>query len=148
MKILIIVSMLLVLYATLAYAGGLSTTFGEVKLEGLEIGQEYSMEKEAQFPLEVENTSDQVLELKIEALLPEESNLKKGFEPIPDIAWIRLEKDKFTLKPGEKAKTDVIISIPDNKEYSGKSYQVYLWSHTVGRGLGVGLRSRLLFTIG
>lgn len=129
------------------YAGGLTTTFGEVKVENLKIGKQYSLEETAEFPLIVQNTSDQEIELKVEVLYPKEKELKKDFAPIPDTSWISLEKDHFILAPGEEAKTDVIINIPDDKEYQGRKYQVYLWSHTIGRSLGVGLKSRLLFTV-
>lgn len=140
-------SMIILCLSTPLYAGGLSTTFGEVKVENLKIGKEYSLEEVAKFPLIVNNTSDEVLELKVEVLYPKPKELKEDFEPIPDISWITLEKEEFTLKPQEEAKTDVIIRIPDDKKYLGKRYQVYIWSHTVGRSLGVGLKSRLLFTI-
>jgi hypothetical protein len=139
--------MLILCVSSPLYAGGLSTTFGEVKLENLKIGEEYSMEEAAEFPLVVQNTSDEQLAIKVEILYPKKEELKEGFEPIPDISWISLEKEQFSLKPQEGAKTDVIIKIPNDKKYLGKKYQVYLWSHTVGRSLGVGLKSRLLFTI-
>jgi len=129
------------------FAGGLSTSFGEVKVANLKIGQEHSMEETADFPLVVCNTSDEVIELKMEALYPKDAELKDGYQPIPDINWIVLEQDYFVLDPGDEAKTDVIIKIPDDNVLSGRKYQVYLWSHTIGRSLGVGLKSRLLFTV-
>ena len=138
--------MLFCLSASL-YAGGLSTTFGEVKVEGLKIGGDYSMEKTAKFPLVVQNTSDRELELKIEVLYPKETELKSGYQIIPDKSWISLKEDYFKLSPGQEAKTDVLIKIPDDQNLLGKKYQVYLWSHTIGRSLGIGLKSRLLFSI-
>jgi len=128
-------------------AGGLSTTFGEVKIENLKIGGEYSLEEVAEFPLIVQNTSDQEIELKIEVLYPKEAELKEGYQIIPDTSWISLRQDYFKLNPDQEAKTDVIIKIPDNENLLGEKYQAYLWSHTIGRSLGVGLKSRLLFTI-
>ena len=86
--------------------------------------------------------------LKMELLFPEASELKEGFEAIPDLGWIKLDKAEFTgIKPGEAATTDVIISIPDDRQYQGKKYQVFIWSHTVGRSIGVGLKSKLLISI-
>lgn len=138
---------LLLCLSSSLYGEGLSTTFGEVKLENLEIGKAHSMEELGAFPLIVENTSEGEIELKVEALYPKEGELKRGFEPIPDISWVDLERDYFILGPGEEAKTDVAINIPDEETLLGRKYQVYLWSHTVGRSLGVGLKSRLLFTV-
>lgn len=140
-------SALLLALSSTVYAGGLTTTFGEVTVENLRIGEEHSMEKIAEFPLVVQNTSNQEIELKVEVLYPKEGELKTGFAPIPDISWVTLECDHFILGPEEDAKTDVIINIPEDKEYLGAKFQVYLWSHTIGRSLGVGLKSRLLFTV-
>ena len=129
-------------------AAGLSTGFSEVILENLELGKVYSTKEVAGLPLVVVNTGDEAVDLKIELLLPQESELKEGFEPIPDLGWIKLEKTEFkNIKPDEAATTDVIITIPDDEQYLGKKYQVFIWSHTVGKRVGVGLKSKLLFTI-
>ena len=146
-RVCLFLSALLLCVSTPLYAGGLSTAFGELKVKDLKIGQEYSLEETADFPLIVKNTSDEVLELKVEVLYPKPKELKKGYQSIPDTSWITLGKTHFILKPEEEAKTDVIIKIPDDKKYLGKKFQVYLWSRTIGRSLGVGLKSRLLFTI-
>lgn len=129
-------------------AAGLSTGFSEVMLENLELGKVYSTKEVAGLPLAVVNTGDEAVDLKIELLLPQESELKEGFEPIPDLSWVKLEAIEFKgVEPQDAATTDVIISIPDDKKYQGKKYQVFIWSHTVGRMIGVGLKSKLLFTI-
>lgn len=130
-----------------AFAGGLSTTFGEVLVEDLPIGSAYSLEKEAKIPLIITNTSQKKINLKIEILSPQADELKKGFAAIPEISWIELTKKEFVIEPGEAAKTDVIVSIPNDEQYLSKKYQVFIWSHTVGKAIGVGLKSKLLFTI-
>lgn len=129
-------------------AAGLSTGFSEVTLENLEIGKTYSTKEVAGLPLIVVNTGKEAVDLKIEILLPATSELKEGFEPIPDISWIELEKTEFkNIKPNDSAQTDVLISIPDEPQYQGKRYQVFIWSHTVGRMIGAGLKSKLLLLI-
>ncbi|OGW82845.1 MAG: hypothetical protein A2987_02030 [Omnitrophica bacterium RIFCSPLOWO2_01_FULL_45_10] len=131
-----------------ANAAGLSTGFSEVKIENLEIGKSYSTKETVGLPLVVVNTGDEPVDLKMELLLPQESELKEGFEPIPDLSWIRLERTEFKeIEPNEHATSDVIISIPPDPRYQGKKYQVFIWSHTVGGRIGVGLKSKLLFTI-
>lgn len=130
-----------------SFAGGLTTGFGEVLVENLSLGKAYSMKKEAKFPLIITNTSNQKVDLKIELLLPQEGELKPGFKAIPDFNWIRLEQKEFVIEPNYSAKTDVFINIPNEQQYLGKKYQVFIWSHTVGKAIGVGLKSKLLFTI-
>ena len=128
-------------------AGSVSTGFTQVVLEELEPGKTYSTTEERGIPLDVANETEASLRIKIDILQPKGQELIEGYEPIPDISWITLEKNEFKLEPGGVGITDVKISIPDDKEYRGKKYQVYLFSYTTGRAVGVGLRSRLLFTI-
>ncbi|MFH1777381.1 MAG: hypothetical protein ABH952_07485 [Candidatus Omnitrophota bacterium] len=144
MKKLVIGLIVSLFMAQFAFAGGLNTTFGEVLVENLRLGEPYSMEKEAKVPLIINNTSGYKVDLKIDVLAPEESELKEGYEPIPDINWIEITEKEFIIEPDKSIKTDVIITIPDDKKYLGKKYQVWIWSHTLGRSIGVGLKSRLL----
>lgn len=129
-------------------AAGLSTGFSEVTLENLEIGKSYSTKEVAKLPLVVVNTGNEPIDLKIELLMPQSEELKEGFQAIPDLGWIKLEQTDFReIQPNEAATCDVIISIPGEAQYQGKKYQLFIWSHTVGRRIGVGLKSKLLFSI-
>lgn len=116
-------------------------------LENIPIGAEYSMRKDAKFPLVIENNSDSVVELKIEVLSPQADEVQKGYEPIPDIGWVRLEKDLFLIAPNGNAETDVVIRVPDREEYCGRKFHVFISSWTVGRSLGLGIKSKLLFGV-
>ncbi len=131
---------------------GLSTSFAEVILENLEIGKSYTTKNVARIPLRVLNRGTGAINLKVDVVVPNPGDLKEGCEPIPDASWISFEKDYFpNLKGKETAVTDVIITIPREKKYRGKRYQVYLWSHTIsgkgGTSIAVGLNSRLIFSI-
>lgn len=140
----------LVLVPQFTEAGaGLRTQAGEVVIENLKIGQTYNTRELVDLPLRVINTGDETVDLKIELYIPLENEIRRGYEPIPDISWVKLSKDFFTVGPGESAVADVIISIPDDEEYFNKRYQFNVWSHTVGSGkfIALGLDSRFLFTI-
>lgn len=133
-----------------AKAGGLSTQLGEVVVENLKVGQTYNLKDLANLSLIVTNTSDYKVNLKMEVLIPEPSELRNNSEPIPDLSWIKVTKDFFELSPQKKAVSDIIIYIPDNEEYFGKKYQAMIWSHTVGEKglvLAYGLKSRVIFTV-
>jgi hypothetical protein len=107
------------------------------------------MKEVANFPLQVKNEGNRKTELEIEPVFPDKKHLREGFEPIPDLTWVSVEKKHFVLKPFETAVTDIIISIPDEKQNFGKKYQVNFWSHTVGgKGFVIasGLESVLLIT--
>jgi len=93
------------------------------------------------------NRGKNPIKLRMEVLVPSLSELKEGYEPIPDASWVELEKDYFFVEPSKYAVTDIIITVPNDKKYLGKKYQVYIWSQTVGGGqlpIALGLKSRLL----
>jgi len=148
-------SIVLVLSFTLCFmacskleASGLKTTFGEVKIEDLQTGKASSIKEASGLLLEVINTGHEPIDLKMEVILPENSELKQGYEAIPDISWLKLDKTEFkAVKPNESAITDIVISVPNDEVYSGKNYQVFIWSHSTGKGVGVGLKSKLLLSI-
>lgn len=146
-----IVTALLVTLCALSpslWAKGLSTGFSELIIEDLGLGKTYSTKEVANLPLVVVNTGDEPVDLVMEPLIPDASELKEGYEPIPDLGWIKLEETEFKdIQPKEAAVTDVMISIPADDIYRGKRYQVFIWSHTIGTKIGVGLKSKLLFTI-
>lgn len=148
MRIIILTLLLLCIFYSFLYAAGLSTSFSEVILENLEIGKTYSTEKTANLPLEVVNTGKQPVDLTIEILVPQPQELKENYEPIPDVSWIKVKKADFKNIPANaSAITDVLVSIPNDTEYQGKNYQVYVWAHTVGKAIGIGLKSRLLIKV-
>ena len=132
--------------AICSYAGGLSTTFVQAKVENLEPGKEYSI-TDLTKSLVIKNTTSKITtDIEISPENAKEYNLIDGYEPLPDISWIKVKKSYFKdVGPGEKVETEVTISIPDNKAYYGKKYQAYLYSHTAGKGtFRMGLMSRLL----
>jgi len=133
-----------------SYAGGISTDFTEVVIRNLSIGKNYAIGQKVGRQLRVRNKGENLIELKMEVLVPSKSELKEGYEPIPDASWIELGKDYFSIEPSKFAVTDIIITVPLDKKYLGKKYQAYIWSHTVGKGnlpIALGLKSRLLLEI-
>lgn len=135
--------------ASCVYAGGLSSYFVEVKLENLVPGKTYSIKQEKNQALVIKNTTDDMtVDIGVEPEKPVDYNLVKGYEPIPDLSWIKIEKNFFKeVKPQQTIESDITINVPRNKKYYGKKYQVYIYSHTAGQGtFRVGLMSRILFT--
>lgn len=143
--------LLLLFYVNSTYAGGLRTQLGEVVVENLQVGQTYSLSNLANLSLRVTNTSEYPVVLRMDVLIPGESELKFGAGPIPDLSWIALSCDSFNLGIAEEAASDIVITIPDEDRYLGKSFQFMVWSHTVpgsegGMFLATGLKSRVIFT--
>lgn len=136
------------LCASVAEAAGLSTEFGEVHLKDLAIGRRYTFKELVGNLFRVENTGlTEPVQLRVEIQIPQPSELKPGFEAIPEASWLTLERSEFTLAPQEEAVTNLILVIPEDPALEGRKFQVYLWAHTTGSGVGVGLRSRFLLEI-
>jgi len=133
-----------------SFAGGLSTQFVEVRLKGLRPGKSCSVKDKSGRELIIENTTDsKVVDIAVKAEKPVGYNLVPGYKPIPDLSWVVIDKDYFKdVGPGQSAKTDISIKIPNDRKYAGKKYQVYLYSHTAGKEtMRMGLMSRLLLEV-
>jgi len=138
------------LAAGTAFAGGLSSHFIEVKLKDLEPGATYSVKEQTKKALDIINTTEDITtDIGIEAEKPVDYNLVPGYEPIPDLSWVKIEKNYFEkVGPGQSVETDISISIPKGKEHAGKKYQVYIYSHTAGKDtFRMGLMGRVLLEI-
>lgn len=128
-------------------AGGLSTTFVEVRLKNIVPGRTYSVEKETGMQLVINNTTEtKKVDIAIEAEKPVDYNLVPGYEPIPDLKWVVIKKNYFKdVGPNQHAYTDILIKIPRDKKFANKKYQVYIYSHTAGKEtIRMGLMSRIL----
>lgn len=130
------------------YADGLRTGFGKVVLENVPIGKTYSMRKDSKFPLVIKNESDKKVNLKLEVIIPKEGEVQEGYEPLPDVRWVTLENNSFTVESNGEAETDVIINVPDDRQYLGRKFHIFILSYTTGESLGIGLKSKLLFSVG
>jgi hypothetical protein len=62
----------------LAHAGGLRCSIGEVVIENLKIGRTYSLKTLANLPLTLTNTTDGPVNLAVDALVPDASELRQG----------------------------------------------------------------------
>jgi hypothetical protein len=131
------------------WAIGLRTTFGQVYVENLQIGMTYSLDKLIHLPLRIVNESDAEVKLDLSVIAPPNGGLKKGFEPIPNLNWIKLEQDHLTAAPMHEAVTDIVISIPNDPKLLGRKFQVDIWSKTNNKTgmFQTGLDSRLLLFI-
>jgi len=126
----------------------LHTTFGEVIVENLRLGETYNTREIVNLPLMVTNYSDEEVIVTLTVKKPRPERLREGYEPIPDTDWIELSINRMELQPGGHAATDVIIHVPSDEQYARKKYHVLIESVAKGKGnIAVGLKHRLLFSI-
>lgn len=126
---------------------GIGTRFGTVVMEKVSPGMVYNLKKLRGVPYTVYNSGSSTIDVMVEVIPPE--NPKKGYEPIADTTWIRIEPDRFKLKPEEEFPCVIILSIPDDKTLIGKHYHAYLRVQTVGEGFyGAAVVNNFFFSIG
>ena len=133
---------------------GLSTKFSDIILGNLKPGMVYSLKKERGLPYKVMNTGDTKRTLEIKVEKPGGGQLKPGYEPIPDPAWIRIIPERFELAPGEESNCDIIISIPQDEKFANRHFQALLVTMPVffpdepGVHLAFAIASRFRFSTG
>lgn len=126
----------------------LQSTFGEVIIENLRLGETYNTREIVNLPLMMTNLSEDKVTVKLIVMKPRPDQLREGYESIPDTDWIELSTDRMEILPGGHGAADVIIHVPSDEQYAKKKYQVLI--HSVGTGKGnisLGLYHRLLFSI-
>jgi hypothetical protein len=139
----------MLLCTTHLHATGLRTSFGEVRVRGLKIGQEYSLNNLINMPLRIINTGKDSEDIRIDVIAVASAAVA-GYEPLPDLSWIKLDKNDFTALPNREAVTDIRISIPNDPKLLGRRFETHIWSRTKPstHGMyGAGLGSILLLEI-
>lgn len=148
-KCFIILIIVLTWSMLLLASGSISTSFVEVLIENLMPGNSYSLKQTVNYPYKIINKGDNEIELKVNAKISDKNYLRKKFENIPDTSWIKFNPEKLNLKPGEEGIADIIITIPNKKEYFNQKYQVDIGavsSSPQGFSVALGVESVLLFT--
>lgn len=135
--------------APAGHAAGLRTKFGEVVVRGLKIGQTYSLNDMIKLPLKILNTGDKAVQLKSEVVIPKPDAMRAGYEPIPDVNWISLDKTEHLIEPNHESVSDVTIAIPNDPKLLGRRFEAAIWSRTTNKTdmFAVGLQSRLLIHV-
>ncbi|MDD5131452.1 MAG: hypothetical protein PHH44_02200 [bacterium] len=134
-------------FASPLLAAGLTANFGEVLIEDLKIGYPFSTRDKANLPYIITNVGYKTIDIKVEVVVPSAQELKKGYEPIPDPAWIKLERNFFSLKPNEQGSTDLVFNIPNDDKLLGKKFDAIVYPYTFEGILKIGVNSHVLFTI-
>ncbi len=131
-----------------AWAKGFRVIFPEVVLEDLKIGRTYNIsEIKGKKILTVKSRDEKTIKIKVEPITPLEKEMKEGYEAVPDVSWIKVRQDAFSLRPQEKAIADINVSIPDKGKYLGKKYQAMIRWRYHQAGLVNEIKSLILLHI-
>lgn len=148
-NVLVTVTMLLAAAPLPASAAGLRTKFGEVVVQGLKIGQTYSLKDLVNLPYSVVNTGDEETELLIDVVWASSDVVKIGYEQIGALDWVKLAETRFLVAPSREVASDVTITIPNDPALLGRRFQASIWARTRSmKGmLAAGMQSRLLIHV-
>lgn len=116
---------ILALWSAGSSASGISTSCGSIWLQNLKIGQQYSLRQLLGFPFNVSYRGTAMVDLQVKAVMFDRVD-PYGCDYLPDLAWVKVEKERFSLDPGQTAETDVLITIPNDEKYMGKKYVFYM----------------------
>jgi|GEM_PF-2313397 len=128
----------------------ITNTYAVVEMNNLQIGKTYNLSQITRFPLSSANRDSGTIGLMFTVEYPSAGDsLRTGYEPIPDVSWVTIPQSRFSnVGFGSSAILDVLLTIPDDKQYLGKKYQFYLSSYSVtGDPIGVGVSGKILISI-
>lgn len=135
--------------STTAHAGGLRCSIGEVLVDNLRVGGDYSLRTLANLPLSITNTGDQPVVVRVDVVVPGADELRYGAAALPNVSWASALPDSFGLDPQETRDVELRLRIPDDPALCGRKFQVAFWSHTLpqpGDFVACGLSSRVIFS--
>ena len=129
-----------------AVTRGLSTTFAEGLIEGVPLGTRFVLEAR---PIDIANKGELPTKVTVTAAIPIPAEMRAGYEPIPESAWLSFNPKMVEVKPGETGKVVMTLFVPDDPALAGKRYQVMLQVQaSPEEGVVVlGLKPRLMFTV-
>ncbi|MBU2528464.1 hypothetical protein KKF70_03640 [bacterium] len=131
------------LFSSLAFAVNIRTPFVSVSASGVVPGEAYSLKAHGLRTLKIYNKGAEKITVKF-SIAP--GGVEKNYEAAPDVKWISFEKNSVDIAAGAFAETDVIINVPDEKKFYGRSFSAVILSAGVGGNISAGLRSKLYFT--
>ena len=132
--------------ARCAVTRGLSTTFAEGLIEGVPLGSRFALEAR---PIDITNKGELPTKVTVTASIPIPAEMRAGYEPIPESAWLSFSPKMVEVKPGETGKVVMTLFVPDDPALAGKRYQVMLQVQaSPEEGVVVlGLKPRLMFAV-
>jgi hypothetical protein len=118
----------------------------EFRVDDVPIGQQVTLSVK----LNITYHGSSPAEYEIRSILP--LSLREGYENIPDPSWMTFSPSELTLQPGTTENVTIYLSVPNNEEYLGKKWEVWIDVSPkptyVGGGasMGVELFSRVLIS--
>jgi hypothetical protein len=86
-----------------------------------------------EWPIEITNDGDSPITVKLSVKEPEKTYA--GFEPMPDLDWVDINKTTLEVPANSKMRTEVYLDIENASENYGQSWEFWIFAdQTAGAG--------------
>ncbi len=121
-RILILVLAILIFlmanpFPTLAYSVGVSP--GSISAVNIPLGEKVIIDD-----IHVVNSNNTTCTFSIRTMLP--VILRTGYEAIPNITWVTVDKNQVTVEPYLAEPVNVYVRIPSGKGHANKNYECWV----------------------
>jgi hypothetical protein len=118
------------------WAAALTVNYSDIVLENLQPGVPVSLLQRTGGALGVNNIDSLGANVFFDILVPNKSQLMEGYEPIPDIKWIKLERSNSWIKTNQTDNFDLVVYAPYDQKIFGRKYQAILMVYAL-EGIGM-----------
>lgn len=125
------------------WAAAFTVNFSDIELDNVRPGIPLSLLQKAGVTLGVNNVDTLSANMCLEVVAPNKSQLKPGYEAIPDINWIKFDRTSCWIKPNQTENFNMVIYAPYNEKLFGKKYEAILMVYTLEGVLKVNLKSKV-----
>lgn len=129
------------------WAAAFTINFSDIEVDNVQPGLPISLLQKAGFTLGVNNVDTLSANMCLEVVAPNLSQLKEGYEPIPDVTWIKFDRESCWVKPNQTENFNMIVYVPYNEKLFGKKYEAILMVYTVEGVLKINLKTKVLISI-
>lgn len=86
-----------------------------------------------EWPIEITNDGDAPITVKLNVKEPEKTY--EGFEPMPDLDWVQINKTTLEVPANSKMRTTVFVDIDNETEHYDQSWEFWIFAdQTAGAG--------------
>lgn len=131
-----VLSLLLFSLTGSLWAATLTVNYSDIVLENLQPGVPVSLLQRTGRALGVNNIDTLGANVFFDILIPNKNQLVEGYEPIPDIKWLKTERINSWIKANQSDNFDLVIYAPYDQKLFGKKYQAILMVYAL-EGIGM-----------
>lgn len=128
------------------WAAAFTVNYSDIVLENLQPGIPVSLLQKAAFTLGINNVDTLSANMCLEVVAPNKNQLKEGYEPIPDVTWIKFDRESCWIKPNQTENFNMIVYVPYNERLFGKKYEAIITAYTLEGVLKINIKSKVFIS--